>query len=114
MSYGRFPQVSAAAHQRVCALLAGGLLLLAATLRPGVAAPAITQAPTGAAHAEPSLRQDATFTHITIEQGLSDQRVLAIVQDRAGFIWFGTNNGLNRYDGYNVSRIATTRRTHTA
>ena len=78
------------------------LLLLAATRSPAVAAPAATQAPTEAAQVKPSLRQDATFTHITIEQGLSDQRVQAIVQDRAGFIWFGTNNGLNRYDGYNV------------
>src|SRR5215475_3209540 len=67
-----------------------------------VAAPAAPQAPTGAAQAEPSLRQDATFTHITIEQGLSDQRVQAIVQDRAGFMWFGTNNGLNRFDGYTI------------
>ena len=46
--------------------------------------------------------QTAVFTHITIEQGLSDQRVLALLQDRTGFIWFGTNNGLNRYDGNNV------------
>jgi ligand-binding sensor domain-containing protein/signal transduction histidine kinase len=33
---------------------------------------------------------------------LSDGRVHAIVQDRAGLMWFGTNNGLNRYDGYSV------------
>ena len=50
----------------------------------------------------PSWASTATFTHITIEQGLSDQRVQALAQDRAGFMWFGTNNGLNRYDGYNV------------
>jgi ligand-binding sensor domain-containing protein/signal transduction histidine kinase len=83
-------------------LLAGCLLLLVATLSPAVAAPAATQAPTGTAQAELSLRQDATFTHITTEQGLSDLRVPAIMQDRTGFMWFGTNNGLNRYDGYNV------------
>jgi signal transduction histidine kinase/ligand-binding sensor domain-containing protein len=57
---------------------------------------------TESAQTRPRLRQDATFTHITIEQGLSDQRVQAIMQDRAGFMWFGTNNGLNRFDGYNV------------
>ena len=101
-SYGRVPPVGAAARRQVCALLAGCVLLLAATRSPAVAAPAATLAPTGAAHAQPNLRQDTTFTHITIEQGLSDQRVQAIVQDRAGFLWFGTNNGLNRYDGYNV------------
>jgi hypothetical protein len=36
---------------------------------------AAPQAPTGATQARPSLCHDATFTHITIEQGLSDQRV---------------------------------------
>src|SRR5262245_8961426 len=102
ISYGRSQPVGAEARRRVCALLASYVLLLVATLHPAVAAPAPTQAPTGATHAELSLRQDATFTHITIEQGLSDQRVQAIVQDRVGFMWFGTNNGLNRYDGYNV------------
>jgi signal transduction histidine kinase/ligand-binding sensor domain-containing protein len=91
-----------AARRRVCVLLTGCLLLLAATFSPAVAAPTATQAPTGSAQAKPRLSQDTTFTHITTEQGLSDSRVQAIVQDRAGFIWFGTNNGLNRYDGYDV------------
>src|SRR5262245_25039731 len=102
MSYGRFPPRGAAARRRMCALLAGCLLLLAATRSSAMADPAATQAPTGAAQAKPSLRQDTPFTHITIEQGLSDQRVQAIVQDRTGFMWFGTNNGLNRFDGYNI------------
>jgi signal transduction histidine kinase/ligand-binding sensor domain-containing protein len=78
------------------------LLFLAATRSSTVAASAASQTPTASARARPSLRQDATFTHITIEQGLSDQRVQAIVQDRTGFIWFGTSNGLSRFDGYNV------------
>jgi two-component system sensor histidine kinase ChiS len=99
---GHFPPGGAAARRRVCALLASCLLLLAATRSSAVVAPAATQIPTESAQAIPSLRQDATFTHITIEQGLSDQRVQAIVQDHAGFMWFGTNNGLNRFDGYNV------------
>src|SRR5215813_3047013 len=93
MACGRFPPVGAAARRRVGTLLAGCLLLLAATLSPAVAALATTQAPTGSAQAKPSLRQDATFTHITIEQGLSDQRVQAVVQDHAGYMWFGTNTG---------------------
>ena len=54
MSYGRFPQVGAAARRQVCALRAGCLLLLAATLRPAVAAPATIQGLTGAAQAEPA------------------------------------------------------------
>ena len=69
---------------------------------PKTSAPSTPERRTRAAQAEPNLRHDAKFTRVTIEQGLSDQRVQAIVQDRAGFIWFGTNNGLNRYDGYSV------------
>ncbi len=40
------------------------------------------------------------FEHLTAEQGLSNNRVVAILQDSQGFIWFGTQDGLNRYDGY--------------
>src|SRR5262245_42630858 len=69
---GRFPPGGAAARRRVGALLTSCLLLLAATCSFVVADPAATQAPTESAQAMPSLRQDATFTHITIEQGLSD------------------------------------------
>jgi signal transduction histidine kinase/ligand-binding sensor domain-containing protein/DNA-binding response OmpR family regulator len=43
----------------------------------------------------------ASFEQISIAQGLSDNRVEAICQDRKGFIWIGTAGGLNRYDGYN-------------
>src|SRR5438067_445759 len=45
----------------------------------------------------PNLR----FTHLTPADGLSNADVRAIVQDRQGFMWFGTwLGGLNRYDGY--------------
>lgn len=40
------------------------------------------------------------FEHLAAEQGLSQNSVHAIVQDRYGFLWFGTQDGLNRYDGY--------------
>jgi len=40
------------------------------------------------------------FRHLTIEQGLSNSNVNCIVQDSNGFIWIGTENGLNKYDGY--------------
>lgn len=38
-------------------------------------------------------------THLTTNDGLSQSTILAIVQDRQGFMWFATRDGLNRYDG---------------
>lgn len=40
------------------------------------------------------------FERLTIEDGLSQNSIHAIAQDRLGFLWFGTEDGLNRYDGY--------------
>ncbi|MFN3394736.1 MAG: two-component regulator propeller domain-containing protein, partial [Candidatus Thermochlorobacter sp.] len=40
------------------------------------------------------------FEQFTTERGLSQSRVNCIVQDKRGFIWIGTNDGLNRFDGY--------------
>ncbi|WP_217603136.1 two-component regulator propeller domain-containing protein [Chitinophaga sp. GbtcB8] len=40
------------------------------------------------------------INHLGIEQGLSNNTVRCIFQDHNGFIWFGTYDGLNRYDGY--------------
>jgi signal transduction histidine kinase/ligand-binding sensor domain-containing protein/DNA-binding response OmpR family regulator len=40
------------------------------------------------------------LSYLGIEQGLSNNTIRAIYQDRKGFIWFGTYDGLNRYDGY--------------
>ncbi len=40
------------------------------------------------------------FSRITVEDGLSQNFIRAILRDHKGFMWFGTENGLNRYDGY--------------
>ncbi len=42
------------------------------------------------------------FSHISIEHGLSQTCVACIYQDKIGFMWFGTLDGLNRYDGRNI------------
>jgi signal transduction histidine kinase/ligand-binding sensor domain-containing protein/DNA-binding response OmpR family regulator len=39
------------------------------------------------------------FKHITTDEGLSFNSVYSILQDKQGFLWFGTLDGLNRYDG---------------
>jgi len=40
------------------------------------------------------------FDQLTIKDGLSNNRVQCILQDHNGYIWIGTANGLNKYDGY--------------
>lgn len=52
---------------------------------------------TAAAH-----RMPRGFRHITVAEGLSQSTVYCIAQDRKGFLWFGTEDGLNRYDGYAI------------
>lgn len=45
---------------------------------------------------------DATFRHITVEEGLSSNHVRSLMQDRSGFVWIGTDQKLNRYDGKGI------------
>jgi ligand-binding sensor domain-containing protein len=49
--------------------------------------------------------QDIRFRRLS-KSGLSQTRVASVVQDKLGFIWFGTQYGLNRCDGY-TSKVFT-------
>ena len=51
---------------------------------------------------------DYNFENITVRDGLSDDQCLSISSDKSGFIWIGTNEGLNRFDGYSPKYIVLT------
>ncbi len=46
--------------------------------------------------------QELAFRHITKDDGLSNNSVYKILKDSQGFMWFGTLNGLNKYDGQRI------------
>ncbi len=50
-------------------------------------------------------RIDNQLEWINADETLSNSTVRAIVQDKLGFMWFGTSNGLFRYDGYNIEHF---------
>jgi len=62
--------------------------------------PARAQTPAGGIAPGVHLR----FEHLTIDDGLSQNAGLALLQDRQGYIWIGTQDGLNRYDGYHITQ----------
>ena len=51
---------------------------------------------------KPSVAKDYKITQLSSNDGLSQQDVECILQDKQGFIWIGTYDGLNRYDGNNI------------
>ncbi len=56
----------------------------------------------GAAAATHASPPDMLFTRLGADEGLSHGAVRAIVQDAEGFMWIGTEDGMDRYDGYEL------------
>lgn len=75
---------------KLCLAVIGCLLLLGSTC-------------SGQAQSVPN---EFRFEHLTVDRGLSHSDGMAVAQDRAGFIWIGTNRGLDRYDGYDLKQYA--------
>lgn len=48
---------------------------------------------------------DRSFTRYTVKDGLSDNSIQSIVQDDRGYIWIGTDGGLNRFDGNSFTKF---------
>jgi signal transduction histidine kinase/ligand-binding sensor domain-containing protein len=49
---------------------------------------------------------DLLFRYLTVENGLPNNKVNAVTMDKYGFMWFGTNDGICRYDGINIKYYA--------
>jgi len=90
------------------ALLMG--MLLPAACKPQADSPVLQATPTAVPLPAPSLPEiippeqykgSIRFKNYNLEQGLSNSTVNCILQDQQGFMWFGTQDGLNRFDGYN-------------
>ena len=47
---------------------------------------------------------ESRFDNYTQENGLSNNLIQCIYQDKEGWIWFGTSQGLNQYDGYRFKK----------
>ncbi len=46
--------------------------------------------------------QEVRFEQVTVDDGLSNNGITAVLEDSRGYLWVGTRQGLNRYDGYGV------------
>ncbi|MEJ7588863.1 MAG: two-component regulator propeller domain-containing protein [Ferruginibacter sp.] len=49
--------------------------------------------------------QSYFFRHYQVENGLSNNSVFCSIQDKSGFLWFGTKDGINRFDGYHFKHF---------
>src|SRR5215203_5153115 len=54
-----------------------------------------------------STAQDYSYTHYDINQGLAGSTVFCMLQDKQGFLWFGTETGVSRFDGTHFKNFST-------
>ena len=59
----------------------------------------------GWASSESAWAQTISFQHLSVDDGLSEEKINAVLQDTRGFIWVGTLDGLDRFDGYTVTEF---------
>jgi hypothetical protein len=78
---------------------------LAPTITPG------TNSPAPEARLQPGQR--LRFERISVEQGFSQSTVFCVLQDSQEYMWLGTEDGLNKYDGYSITITNTTGMTPT-
>jgi ligand-binding sensor domain-containing protein len=93
-------------HRRLCV----AAMLSALSSQPAIAQrsmPLPSNSPVPQARIDPHIvtlpvadGDEIRFTHLSQTQGLSQIRVTDIIQDNQGFMWFGTQYGLDRFDGY--------------
>jgi ligand-binding sensor domain-containing protein/signal transduction histidine kinase len=62
-----------------------------------------SQKPLHTSHSAHTTHSPLQFRHLTIENGLSQSSIHAVLQDSRGFLWLGAQEGLNRYDGYSFT-----------
>ncbi len=58
-------------------------------------------------HAATAQVLPTSFQHLSIENGLTSNHINCVLQDKNGFIWIGTNDGLNKFDGYSIKTFRT-------
>jgi len=54
---------------------------------------------------DPLCAQTRQFSRYRVSDGLTQSEILCIFQDSEGYVWFGTQNGLNKFDGYTFERF---------
>jgi signal transduction histidine kinase/ligand-binding sensor domain-containing protein len=101
---------SKAALNALVLLLLAAFLLPAQALPPSVREASLLTIPPPALHwatspaaSKAGPDQPIRFERISLEEGLSQSSIYCILQDSRGFLWFGTEDGLNKYDGYTFS-----------